>query len=288
MTASGPTTTCPRLMFIVDPSNLDDALLSLIDAAIDGGCDAIQLRAGGLAPSAMREASIGLQRRVVDRATLVINGHPSIAAGLGLGLHLPEAGMATAEARRLVGPSTTIGRSVHTPAAATAATGADYLLAGHVFPSRSKPGAPPLGIAGFRRIMEASWLPVLAVGGVRVEQIPALVAAGAAGVAVIDAIATAPDPRAAAVALRSAVDAVLPEVGETEEPTPTTVSLTVNGKPVALEPESTITDFLADRGLAGKMVVVELNGKVIARRAFDDTTLAEGDRVEVVHAVGGG
>ena len=275
-------------MFIVDPSNLNDAHLSLIDAAIDGGCDAIQLRAAGLAPSTMREAAVALQHRVEERAMLVINGHPSIAAGLGLGLHLPEAGMATAEARRLVGPTTPIGRSVHSPAAATAATGADYLLAGHVFPSRSKPGAPPLGIAGFRRIMEASWLPVLAVGGVTVEQIPALVAAGAAGVAVIDAIATAADPRAAAVALRSAVDAELPEAQEPEEPTPATLSLTVNGKPVTVESESTITDFLADRGLAGSMVVVELNGKVVARRAFDDTFLAEGDRVEVVHAVGGG
>ncbi len=275
-------------MFIVDPSDTNLDAVHLVEAAVDGGCDAIQLRGNRLSPSAMRDAAIEMKRAIGVRAMLIVNSHPSIAADLGLALHLPEAGIATAEARRAVGSTTIIGRSVHSPAAATAATGADYLLAGHVFPSRSKPGTPPIGLTGFRQIMEATWQPVLAVGGVTVERIPALVAAGAAGVAVIDAIARAPDPRAAAATLRLAIDDAVPDSADATAPAETMVSLVVNGKPLTIEPESTITDFLADRGLAGGMVVVELNGNVIARRAFDHTFFSDGDQVEVVHAVGGG
>ena len=273
-------------MFIVAPSDYTESLHRLVDAAIEGGCDAIQLRARHISPSDMRDTATELRRVVDHRATLIVNNYPALAADLGLGLHLPETGVAIAEARRQVGSTTMIGRSVHSPAAATAATGADYLLAGHVYATRSKPGLAPLGLPGFRRIMESTWQPVLAVGGITAERIPSVVESGAAGIAVVSAIAQAANPQAAAAALRSALDGVLPR--EDQVAASTTVSLLVNGSPVTIEAESTITDFLADRGLAGRMVVVELNGQVIARRAFDDVVLNDGDRVEVVHAVGGG
>ena len=116
----------------------------------------------------------------------------------------------------------------------------------------------------------------------------ALAAAGAAGVAVVGAILGADDPERAAAELRAAVDAVLEDEMQTEAVAPASVAIVVNGKPVEVEPETTITDFLADKGLRGEMVIVELNGAIVARRAYDSTAFAAGDTVELVHAVGGG
>jgi sulfur carrier protein len=75
----------------------------------------------------------------------------------------------------------------------------------------------------------------------------------------------------------------------TGEASPTAaVAITVNGKPVEVEAETTVTDFLADKGLRPAMTIVELNGSIVARSRYDETEFKTGDVVEVVHAVGGG
>ena len=66
------------------------------------------------------------------------------------------------------------------------------------------------------------------------------------------------------------------------------ISIVLNGKPVVLAAGSTISDFLRSRSLVDKLVVVELNGAIVARAAFPSTELRGGDRVEIVHFVGGG
>lgn len=284
----------PRLMLVTDRRRSRLPLPELVAAAVAGGVDAVQLREPDLSPTKRAALAERLREAIGGRAALLVNGDAATAAELGIGLHLPEEAMATAEARRLVGTRPLLGRSVHSAAAATAATGADYLLAGHVFATASKPGRAPIGPDGLRRIAEVAWEPVLAIGGIGVERVPAVVAAGAAGVAVIGAIADAVDPERAAVALRSAVDEALGEETDVAEAAATqthedgAIRVMVNGKPVELEPETTVTDFLDDRGLRPTMVIVELNGTIVARSRYDETPLRSGDAVEVVHAVGGG
>ena len=79
-----------------------------------------------------------------------------------------------------------IGRSVHTPDEARAAIGADYLIAGAVFATASKPATTVwLGLGGLRSIVAASNVPVLAIGGVTVDRLDDIAAAGAAGIAAI-------------------------------------------------------------------------------------------------------
>lgn len=201
--------------------------------------------------------------------------------------------MATASGRRVIGDGALLGRSVHSAAAATAAAGADYLLAGTLFATVSKPGVEPIGLGGLREIVSATWEPVYAIGGIRAERVPEILATGAVGVAVIGAIADADDPERAAARLRRAIDRGTTE--ESMEPTTPSdaeeagyVPIVVNGKPVEVEPDTSVTDFLADKGLQPAMVIVELNGTIIARRLYDETFFTAGDHVEMVHAVGGG
>ncbi len=267
-------------------------LPELVAAAVAGGVDAIQVREPHLEAAALTTLAMSLREVAGGRATILINGDAGVAAALGCGLHLPERGMATASGRRVIGDGALLGRSVHSAAAATAAAGADYLLAGTLFATASKPGVAPIGLSGLREIVAASWEPVYAIGGIRAERVPEILATGAVGVAVIGAIADADDPERAAASLRAAIDQGTTE--EAMEPTTTSdaeaghVPIVVNGKPVAVEPDTSVTDFLADKGLQPAMVIVELNGTIIARRLYDETFFTAGDQVEMVHAVGGG
>jgi thiamine biosynthesis protein ThiS len=189
-----------------------------------------------------------------------------------------------------------IGRSVHTPAGATAATGANYVLAGHVYPSASKPGLPPLGLAGLARIAAVAPCPVIAIGGITSDRVREAIRAGARGVAVIGAIFEAEDPHAAARALRVAVDHALQELQEEAAMSSATgvgsdasaVEIVVNGKPVSVDPGATVHDFLAGKRMTDAMAIVERNGRIVPRSEYGDTRLEAGDRLEVVHAVGGG
>src|SRR5690606_23858041 len=103
--------------------------------------------------------------------------------------HSREADIQPAVARDLLNEEIAIGRSVHAAAGAREAIGADYVLAGHVFPSRSKPGVPPLGLEGLAAIVAAAPCPVIAIGGITAERVADVIGAGAAGVAAIGAIA---------------------------------------------------------------------------------------------------
>lgn len=66
------------------------------------------------------------------------------------------------------------------------------------------------------------------------------------------------------------------------------ISIELNGKEFYLSSGTTITEFLAAKGLQHRLVVVELNGVIVPRSAFGDTRFSTGDKVEVVHFVGGG
>jgi thiamine-phosphate pyrophosphorylase len=101
-----------------------------------------------------------------------------------------------------------VGRSVHSLAEAqnAARSGADYVTFGHVFPTTTHPGVPPRGLDELRTIVEALQVPVLAIGGITAENLEDVLATGCAGVAVISAILSDPDPSRASSRLRAALD----------------------------------------------------------------------------------
>jgi thiamine biosynthesis protein ThiS len=285
-----------RLMLVTDARRARMPLLDLVTEATAGGVDAIYLRDAGGSIDDLAMTARPLRARIGDEVVLLVNGGPRAALATGAGLHLRERDMLPGAARAVLGPGVAIGRSVHTPEGAAAATGADYVLAGHVYPSPSKPGLPPLGIAGLTSIVAVAPCPVIAIGGITPERVPEVIQAGARGVAVIGAIVEAGDPRSAATALRLAIDQSLQDHQEeaimsTEISVGTdtsTVEIVVNGKPVSVVTGATVHDFLAGKRMTDAMAIVERNGKIVPRGEYDDIPLQAGDHLEVVHAVGGG
>jgi thiamine biosynthesis protein ThiS len=286
----------PRLMLVTDARRARMSLAELVKEAVAGGVDAIYLRDPHGSLDDLAQTTRDLRAQVGDEVALLVNGEPRAALATGCGLHLRERDLPAEAARAVLGPRALIGRSVHTPEGAAAATGADYLLAGHVYPSPSKPEAPPLGPAGLARIVAVAPCPVIAIGGITAERVAEAIETGARGVAAIGAIVENDDPRAAARALRHAVDRALQD--HQEEASMSTkisagsnmldVEIVVNGKADWVHTGATIHDFLAAKRMTDAMAIVERNGQIVPRGAYGDTVLQPGDRLEVVHAVGGG
>jgi thiamine-phosphate pyrophosphorylase len=181
-------------------------------AAIEGGCELLQIREKDL----MGAALLALARGIVEtakprgnRCTVVVNDRLDVAlAAKAAGVHLPADGLSIAETRRSAGKRFVIGRSVHSLVEARQAQkdGADYLFFGPVFetPGKTVYGAPQ-GPDALRKIVEAVRIPVWAIGGVNPETAALLRGIPIAGVAAISFIAAAPDPAEAARGLRAAL-----------------------------------------------------------------------------------
>ncbi len=159
----------------------------------------------------VRDASVSPDewRRVLggtDGPSVVVNGAPAWAREAGWGAHLKTA-QETLDPSVRVGWSL-LGRSVHDPDETRSALldEPDYLVAGPVYPTTSKPGHAGIGLDGLRRIVAcAGGRPVLAIGGSAPERVRELLAAGAYGVSVRSGITAAPDP---AASVRAFLDAL--------------------------------------------------------------------------------
>jgi len=142
-------------------------------------------------------------------ASLAVNDRLDVAlAAYADGVHLAAQSLPVADAVQLAGGHLLVGRSVHSleEASEAAQAGADYVTFGHVFPTTTHPGLPPRGLAQLQEIVEKVDLPVLAIGGITVDNVEEVLATGCAGIAVISAILSTADPYAAAARLRRALD----------------------------------------------------------------------------------
>jgi thiamine-phosphate pyrophosphorylase len=163
-------------------------LLAQARFAIESGVDLIQVRERDLEAAgllALVSELLAIARGTTTR--IVVNDRLDVALAAGAdGVHLRADSMPVAAARRLAPAAFLVGCSVHSAAEAVAAAGADYLVAGTVFPSPSKPAVQRLlGVDGLRAIVSAASAPVLAIGGITAARLDAVAAAGAAGVAAI-------------------------------------------------------------------------------------------------------
>ena len=270
----------PLLIAVTDLSRIEIELRTWADALFDGGVDLIHLRAPGVpVHDICRDAEI-LLNAAPSPDRVQINEHVDLAAELGCGIHLPEW---LPPARPPLDPAS---RSVHSIESAKASDAFDFVIAGHVFATASKPGLPPRGTDWLRGIVVASRIPVVAIGGVTSDNASEVIALGAAGVAVIGALTTSSHPRNAAANLRNAIDSAWRNRNMQEQST--TIDITLNEKPATVPEGSTIHDLLATKELAERLVVVELNGVIVSRSAFGETLFSAGDQVEIVHFVGGG
>jgi thiamine-phosphate pyrophosphorylase len=199
----------PVLCYVVSKSTVKDGdLAKAVADAVAGGVTMVQLREPGMAAGELLETARSLKLVTRGKALLIVNDRVDVAVTVEAdGVQLPEAGMPTRAARALVGKYAVVGRSVHDGDAAAQATrdGADFVIAGTIYKTASKPDAKPAGVALIKEITKDSTLPVVAIGGITADKVGDVIKAGAAGVAVISAIAGAADGKAAAEALSQAL-----------------------------------------------------------------------------------
>lgn len=142
-------------------------------------------------------------------AIFIVNDHAdlAIAAGAG-GVHLGQHDLPIAAVRPIVGALMIIGVSTNNAdeARAAEAASADYVAIGAIFPTATKDVTRPASLDRIREVKAAVRVPVVAIGGISAENIASVVAAGADAAAVISAVCTADDPRAAASQLAAAFD----------------------------------------------------------------------------------
>jgi thiamine-phosphate diphosphorylase len=187
-----------------------ERLVAICDAALEGGVSAVQLRAKGWSDRALYEAGNALRPRCRDAgALLIVNDRVDIALAVGAdGVHLGVDDLPVAVARALLGPDAIIGYSPETDADRRAAedAGIDYLGVGPVYGTATKSDAgAAIGLDGLQRVVAATTLPVVGIGGIDLARAADVVATGAAGVAVVGAIFLADDPRQAAERLRAEI-----------------------------------------------------------------------------------
>lgn len=196
-------------LYAITPDLADtNELRRRVQAALRGGAQVIQYRNKAASSELRAEQARMLQMVCAESGVpLIINDHAALAAEIGAaGLHLGSADGPLAAVRAAMGPDRLLGSSCYDRielAQTAIAAGADHLAFGSFFPSTVKPGAvrPPVDL--LTRAKARFDVPVVAIGGITLENAPQLIAAGADAIAVISAVFSAPDVEKAAHAFQS-------------------------------------------------------------------------------------
>ncbi|MEK7334307.1 MAG: thiamine phosphate synthase [Candidatus Binatota bacterium] len=177
-------------------------LLWVLERALEGGVKAVQLREkdlGGRELFVLAEKTKRLCERY--QANLFVNDRVDVALGVDAdGVHLGGDSMPVRAARELLGAEKLIGVSTHSINEAREAEQekADFILFGPVYFTASKAAyGEPQGLGRLKKVVEKISLPVYAIGGVKVENIAEVKETGVRGIALISAVLSASDPRAA-------------------------------------------------------------------------------------------
>jgi len=177
------------LYAITDSQLLAGKLLPYVEAALKGGAKLLQYRDKST-DDARRLREAEALRELCNRygAALIINDDAELAARLGVGLHLGQTDGSLSVARALLGRKAIIGVTCHAQlelAEAAAKEGVSYVAFGRFFNSTTKPGAPAANVELLDAAKARINLPIVAIGGVTLDNAPALIAHGASMVAVI-------------------------------------------------------------------------------------------------------
>jgi thiamine-phosphate pyrophosphorylase len=195
-------------LYLCTPDRPD--LAAFLSACIEGGVDIVQLREKGLeARPLLERARLAASVCAGFGVPFVLNDRPDLALACGAdGVHVGQDDTPPAVARRILGPSAIIGLSTHAPAELDAAAGepVDYLSAGPVTPTPTKPGRPGTGLSYLPYAAAHTALPWFVTGGVTPSTVAALVGAGARRFVVVRYLTEATDAGANARALRAAID----------------------------------------------------------------------------------
>jgi thiamine-phosphate pyrophosphorylase len=195
-----------RLYFVTDASTGEYALRE----ALAGGVDVLQLREKDAADDEILAAAAMFRAVCSEHGALfVLNDRPDLAAAGGAdGVHVGQADEPIDRVREQVGGDLFVGLSTHSreELAAALETDADYVCVGPVYATPTKPDYPAVGLELVQHAAQVVERPWFAIGGIDGTNVGEVAAAGAPRVAVVRAIRDAPEPRAAAAGLRTALE----------------------------------------------------------------------------------
>jgi thiamine-phosphate pyrophosphorylase len=164
---------------------------------IQGGADIIQLRGKKQSVAELTEVAEKVHRltRKAD-IPLVINDHPEIAREVAVeGVHLGQDDYAIAAAREIVPQECWIGKSTHSldQAVAAQSEGADYIGFGPLYATPTKPDYQPIGTQHIRCVHELVRLPIFCIGGIKLSNLPTVIASGAKRVVIVSGLLQSSD-----------------------------------------------------------------------------------------------
>lgn len=204
-------TTCLYLVCDSHPGGRE--LGDVLREAIAGGVGVVQLRDKQLDDDTLTATARAAAALCTSLGALfVVNDRPEVARAAGAdGVHVGQQDMSVAQVREIIGADLLVGLSTHAPAEIDAAArdnlvGVDYIGVGPVYATPTKPGRPATGLELVRYAAAHTALPFFAIGGIHAGNAPSVIAAGARRLAVVRAIADAPDPHLAARSLRSELE----------------------------------------------------------------------------------
>jgi thiamine-phosphate pyrophosphorylase len=199
----------PKILRIVaitdDAEDRRATLADRVAAAVRGGATSIQVRLKTATPREVVEITRSIVKRV--SVPVIVNDRADIALAAGAaGVHVGEADLPVAAIRAFAPANFIIGASLGSDAELPNAKHADYVGIGPVYGSDSKNDAgSAIGVAGFKRLAAMVEHPAVAVGGITADRALQITVAGAAGVAVINAIFMTDDPESATRAIAAAI-----------------------------------------------------------------------------------
>ncbi|MDE3065117.1 MAG: thiamine phosphate synthase [Acidobacteriota bacterium] len=190
-----------------------DDLAAFVSAVLRGGVDVVQLREKDLPDDARLDAAATLRPVCADFGVpFIMNDSPELALAAGAdGVHVGQEDASVARCRELLGPDAIVGLSTHSDVefADALTEPVTYLSAGPIVATPTKPGRSGTGVEYAERCQRSSTRPIFVTGGVTADTVAPLVARGLRHFVVVRALTRAPDPEAAARAIRRALDDAL-------------------------------------------------------------------------------
>lgn len=187
-----------KLYAILDLGYVEEKnVLPVAEALVNCGAGILQVRAKQLPPSRILE----LVREIlpVCRAAgvlLVVNDHPEVCREAGAdGVHVGQDDRTIEEVRSIVGEDALVGKSTHSlaQAAAAAEEPVDYIGFGPLFATPTKPDYHPVGLEDIEQVHRTVSLPMYCIGGIKRENLPTVLSAGAKRAVIVSGLLTAPD-----------------------------------------------------------------------------------------------
>jgi thiamine-phosphate pyrophosphorylase len=176
----------------------DDRAPHMLEQLLAGGADIVQLRGKERSVDELCEvAEELLPLTAAAHVPLIINDHSEVARRVQVqGVHVGQDDESIAEVRTRVERPLLVGKSTHSIAQAVAAEkeGADYIGFGPLFATPTKPDYPPIGLNDIGEAHRRVSIPIFCIGGIKLDNLPEVTAAGGQHVVIVSGLLQADDP----------------------------------------------------------------------------------------------